>query len=163
MEMTTSTIHALIDQLQRIMYAEKKVRDEFNLCKQAVSSQELKAELDKYAGNVTDKILKLQRGFNYLMQEPQKHKAEVINKLIEETHQMLDYETDVYLKDLLIVTCFENINAYKTASYRTAYLFAAELGLDTVADLLQQILEWEIDTGKSLTSLSIHKINKAIN
>jgi hypothetical protein len=37
---------------------------------------------------------------------------------------------------------------------------AAELELDTVTDLLQQILEWETATGKSLSTVSISEFNK---
>ena len=151
---------ALVYQLQGLLYAENKVRDQFNTCESEISSDQLKTELDKYTDQAGEKTLKLQRAFNYLMQDPQKQKNEVINKLIKETRHMLGYAIDIHLKDVLLVTCFQNINAYKTATYRTAYLFAVELGLDTVADLLQQILEWEVETGKTLNSLSIHEFNR---
>ena len=156
-----NTIHdALVYQLQGLLYAENKVRDQFNACKSEISSEQLNTELDRYTDQAGEKTLKLQRAFNYLMQDPQKRKNEVINKLIKETQHMLGYATDTHLKDVLMVTCFQNINAYKTASYRTTYFFAVELELDTVAELLQQILEWEIETGKLLNQLSIHEFNR---
>lgn len=156
-----NSIHdALVYQLQGLVYAENKVKDQFDACKSEISSEELKMELDKYTDRAGEKTLKLQRAFNYLMQEPRKRKNEVIDRVIKETRHMLGYATEMHLKDVLMVTCFQNINAYKTASYRTAYLFAVELGLDTVADFLQQILEWELETGKSLNSLSIHEFNR---
>ena len=56
--------------------------------------------------------------------------------------------------------CIQTISGYKTAAYKTAHLFAIELELDTVADLLQQIIDWEMETGKSMSSLSIKEFNR---
>ena len=94
------------------------------------------------------------------MQEPARHKNEVVVKMMDETHHLLSYASSPHLKDILMIGCIQNINAYKTAGYRNAFLFAVELELDTAADLVQQMLDWELATGKRLSALSIHEFNK---
>jgi ferritin-like metal-binding protein YciE len=151
---------ALAYQLQGMLYAERKVRDEFETCQRQISSEEVSAEIHRYVGNADSNLQKLDRIFNYLMQEPIARKNDVILKMIEETHQLLGYTFSPHLKDILMVGCIQNINAYKSASYKSAYLFAVELEMDTAADLIQQILEWEMETAKVIASLSIHEFNK---
>jgi ferritin-like metal-binding protein YciE len=147
-------------QLQRMFYTEKKVREEFESCSKQITSVEVKDEITRYISNAENKLQKLERVFSYLMQEPGSKKNDVIVKMIDETHHLLSMTSTAHLKDVLMIGCIQNINAYKTAAYKTAYLFAVELELDTASDLLQQILEWEITTGKKLASLSVHEFNK---
>lgn len=157
-------IHTLQDalafSLQGLLYTEKKVKEEFRSCSHQISSEALKVEIRNYIDTERSKLLKLDRIFNYLMQEPMPRKNEIINRLIDETHQLLSYANTPHLKDILMISCIMNINAYKISSYRTAYLFSIELELDTASDLLQQILEWELETGKSLGNLAIEEFNK---
>jgi ferritin-like metal-binding protein YciE len=74
---------------------------------------------------------------------------------------MLSATTSPHLRDILAIGCLQNINAYKIAGYRSAYMFAVEMELDTPTDLLQQILEWEIDSSKTLSALAIEEFNNA--
>jgi ferritin-like metal-binding protein YciE len=151
---------ALAYQLKGLIYAETKVRDEFEICSHQITSPELKAEIQRYVGNRNYKLQKLDRIFNYLMQEPGLRKNEVIARMIEETHYLVSLTSSGHLRDILMVGCIQNINAYKIASYKTVYLYTLELELDTAADLAQQILEWELETSKTLSALSIHEFNK---
>ncbi len=159
------SIHTLQDalafQLQGLFYSEKFLRKELNACLPDVASEKLKKEMQKYAGQAENKILKFERIFNYLMQEPVTRKNEVIHKMIDEMHQILTFTiSSTHLKDMLRISCIQNLNAYKISGYRNAYMFAAELELDTAADLLQQILEWELATSKALSELSIEEFNR---
>jgi ferritin-like metal-binding protein YciE len=94
------------------------------------------------------------------MQEPLNRKNEISTKLMDDANQMLCNTGCTHLKDIIMISCIQNINAYKISSYKTAYLFAAELELDTATDLLHQILEWEIEIGKKLSALTINEFNK---
>lgn len=151
---------ALAFLLQGLYFAETKLKEEFPSCCSEISSPRIRNEINNYTRNADDKMLKLDRVFNYLMVEPITRTNEVVNKLMSETQQMLGSTTSSHLKNVLSIGCIQNINAYKIASYRSAYMIAVELELDTPADLLQQILEWEIETSKELAALSIEEFNK---
>ena len=161
MKTTITTLQdALAFQLQGLHYAETKVREEFSTCSHHLTSAKLKTEISKYMESSQDKILKLERIFNYLMQESVSRKNAVINELLRETEQMLSIADSPHLKDILMISCIQNICAYKVSSYKTAYLFSVELELDIAADLLQHILEWEVETANVLGILAIEEFNK---
>jgi ferritin-like metal-binding protein YciE len=160
MNKTIKTLQdALSYELQGMLYAEVKVRDEFKACSHHITSPEVKAIIQTYIDNAGNVKLKLDRVFNYLMMEPLPRKNEVVNKMIDETQHLLTYATSPHLRDILMIGCIKNINAYKTAIYQMSYLIAVELEMDTPADLIQQILEWELSTCKSLAGLSIREFN----
>ncbi|MBT1686455.1 DUF892 family protein [Dawidia soli] len=161
MDKTIKTLQdALTYQVQGLLYAEQKIREAFQSCNHHLESEDVKHALEDYADNAGNVSIKLDRIFNYLLIEPIARKNEVILKMIEETQFLLTYAARPHLKDILMVGCMKNINAYKTVNLRNCYLMAVELELDTVADLLQQMLEWELATGKRLAALSIHEFNK---
>lgn len=151
---------ALAYQLQGLSYAEKKVQKEFNACSHHLTSVKLKNEIEKYIDSSDSKLLKLERIFNYLMQEPTKRKNQVIDKLLDETHEMLSYTSSPHLKDILMISCIQNICAYKISGYKTASMFSVELELDTVTDLIQHILEWETQTSKTLAILALEEFSR---
>jgi ferritin-like metal-binding protein YciE len=150
---------ALAYQLQGLFYAEKAIREEFETCSSEITSEEVKTAIRKYIESADDKMLKMKRIFNYLL-KPLERKNEVINKLLDETHQLLSYATSPNLKDILMVSCIQKINAYKLAGYRTAYLFAVELEMDTAADLLQEVVSCEQQSAKELSELSLEEFNR---
>jgi ferritin-like metal-binding protein YciE len=152
---------ALAFLLQGLYYAETKLKEEFPLCSNKVTSTKIRNEIDNYTQSADSKMLKLERIFNYLMKEPLTRQNPAINDLMEETHDMLASTTSTHLRDILTIGCIQSINAYKIANYRSAYMFAVEMELDTATDLLQQILEWETDAHKALASLSIEEFNRA--
>jgi ferritin-like metal-binding protein YciE len=160
MNKTIKTLQdALSYQLQGMLFTEDKVRVEFKACSHHITSTEVKKIIQAYIDNADNVKLKLDRIFNYLMIEPRPRKNEVINKMIDETQHLMTCASSPHLKDILMISCVKNINAYKTASYQTCYLMAVELQMDTPADLIQQILEWELNTCKSLGGLSIREFN----
>lgn len=155
-----STQEALAFQLQGLFHIESKVRDELKHCMDHITSDKVKKEINEYADDSEGKLLKLERIFDYLMFEPLNRKNEVVSKMLSETYQMLTYKSSPHLKDMLIVSCVQNINAYKISAYRTAYLFAVAIELDSLIDLLQQILEQELETEKVLATLAIDEFNE---
>lgn len=161
MKTINSLSDALAFLLQGLYFTETKLKESFPWCCSEVSSINIRTEINIYANNADDKLLKLERIFNYLMKEPLTRDNNVMNELMNETHKMIAATTSSYLKDIVSIGCIQNINAYKISNYRSAYMIAVELELDTVTDLLQQILEWEIETGKVLARLSIEEFNKA--
>lgn len=149
--------------LQGLYYSEKRIKHELAACAYQVTSEDVALALQQYIEDANNKLLKIERIFNYIMQEPLIRKNGVIDQFIEETHYMLNCTAShQHLKDVLLLGCIQNLNAYKTASYKTAYLFASHLELDTASDLLQQMLEWELAMGRRLSSLSVSEFNKTL-
>lgn len=154
MKNTIQTLEdALAFQLQGLYYSEAKILSEFkNRCPE-LESEAIANNIRTYSLSAADKTLKIERIFNYLMKEPLSRKNEVIQAMIHETHLMLNSAASPSLRDTLVISCLQNINAYKLSSYKTAYRLAEELGVDPVCDLLQQILEWEYQASEDLANV----------
>jgi len=157
----TSLNDALAFQLQGLYFTERRLKEECHSRCSEITSRKIRREIENYTGSAYNKMLTLERVFNYLMEEPLSRKNDSINDLMNETHQILSATTSTHLRDILAIGCFQNINAYKIAAYRSAYMFAVELELDSATDLLQQILEWEIDSSKTFSALAIEEFNNA--
>lgn len=157
-------IHTLQDtlafQLQGLYFAETKIKEELGSRDYGISSPSLKKEVQRYAASADEKLLKYERIFNYLMQEPDSRNNTVITKLLDDTREMLTYTDSSHLRNILMVSCLQNLNAFKICAIKVAYMFTLELGLDTAADLLQQILEWELETAKALSRAALEEFNK---
>lgn len=151
---------ALAYELQGLYYAEKKIRKELASFLQAESSDKLTLEIMKYVRNTDNKLQMLERIFDYLMLEPDVRKNKVVADLFEETREMLNNTDSAHLKDILIVSALQNINAYLVSCLKIAYMFAVEQDLDCPSDLLQQFLESELDTGRLLSALAIEEFNR---
>jgi ferritin-like metal-binding protein YciE len=151
---------ALAYQLEGLYYAESKLAKQFPALQGRIISKRLQDVISTYTDSAPNKMLKLERVFNYLMKEPGRRTNKVLDELMVEPILMLESGTSDHLTDILTLGCIQNINAYKIASYRSAYLVAVELELDTAADLLQQVLEWEFEISRNLAQLFIEEFNQ---
>lgn len=156
-----SLVDALGYLMQGLYYAETRLIHDLDSCCSKVTASSLKREIENYISSSNNKVLKVERTLNYLMKEPLARKNDVIDKLLEATRLMLASSDVAHLRDQLAIACIQNINAYKATTYRTAYLFALELELDTVADIIQQILEWETASKKVLAEMANESLNSS--
>ena len=123
------------------------------------ASLSLRNEMKSYADSAENKLLKLERIFNYLMEEPTGRDSVIMDKMLKDTHHMLAYASTDKIRDVLIISCIQNINHFKIACYGTAQSLAIELGLTTVTDLLHEILSWEKQTDMNLSKIAIQEVN----
>lgn len=152
---------ALLCLLEKLYYAEIKIKEELAPCGLDVDSIAVKAEISKYTEIGSDKLQKLERVFHNLAYEPEYENVEVVDNLISETKRMMSLSDSPELKNILMIGCLQNINTYKISLYKTAHLLASELIVDTVSDILRQLLKWEIDAGKIFTLLAFEEFNHA--
>lgn len=151
---------ALAFLLQGLYFTETTIKKTLPACFRGISSEQIRSTFNNYATSADNKLLKLERVFNHLMTEPLTRNNEAIHQLVGEMHQILTATTTPHLRDMLSIGYMQNINTYKISSYRSAYLFAVELELDVVADLVEQILGWELETSQLLSQLAIEQFSR---
>lgn len=160
MKVNISTLgDALAFRLDELLDAEKKLKASMLNCLDKVSSNPLKQELKAYEKSCVNKIQNLERVYNYIMKEPTESKSKVIDRLIENTKDILKSPLSNEIRDVLLISCIQTINHFKIAGYKTAVTFARELELETGADLLELILHWEMETEKNLSSIAVNEVN----
>src|SRR5690554_3760821 len=103
---------AHINQLQEHYHVEYNQKQPVVKCLETVTSKKLKAEIANYAESTQNKLIKLERVFNYLMDEPEGRKNVAVNKMIEETHELLKCIINNNLRDSMMIACIQNINHF---------------------------------------------------
>jgi ferritin-like metal-binding protein YciE len=80
--------------------------------------------------------------------------------IIEEGNKILKEDMDPDVMDAAIVASSQKIEHYEICGYGTARSFAMQLGLDEVAELLNQTLDEEYEADRLLTEMAENRINK---
>jgi len=150
---------ALTYQLKGLYDAEIALQKAIPECVLHVKSVQLKSTLHKYEESTNDKILKLERAFNYLMTDPKGRRNAVLRRMINDTHEILDLTSSEKLKEVMLASCFQSLNQYKMANYKTSLAISVELQLEIVSDLLHEILVWEKGTSDALSKITAESIN----
>ncbi len=149
---------ALAYRLNGLYDVEKKLQESIPDCLHHVGSPALLNEMQKYADSTRDKVTKLERVFNYLMEEPEIHPDEVMEKMIEDVYELVTHAAEP-LRDALIISCLQNINHYKISGYGTARAMAMQLEFEKASELLNEILTWEKEMDQRLTLLAMEEVN----
>ena len=147
-------------QLQELHNSERAIKEKINTLLLYSESEELNEILLKYSESSDHKKLKLGRMFYYILVEPVDKSSSIVSTLLDETAFRLERTSSSKIKTLLLISGFQCINHFKLSLYRTALTYALELELDTVADLLHQIAEWERKTEKALNAQAHKEFSK---
>jgi ferritin-like metal-binding protein YciE len=148
-------------EIQSLYCGEASLKRKLEEIISAAPSKRLQEILQKYSESSADKQLKLDRILYYLMVEPSSQVNTIIDKLLDETLHRTKYIVSDEIKTRVIISDFEQINHFKITAYKTALLYSLELELDTVSDLLNQIIEWERKTRKALNDLYLEEFNNS--
>ena len=149
--------------LQGLLYCETQISNGYKSSRNHITSLDVRAVLEAYMENTENARLMLDQVFDHLLVEPVARKNNVVNKLVEETQELLTCTFTPNLRNILMIGCLKNISAYKIANYQTAYFLSAELELEAATDLLYQLLDAEQEATKGLDELSIKEFNKIHN
>ena len=86
-------------------------------------------------------------------------KCKGMDGLIDEGQQLMAENFDDEVMDAAIIGACQKIEHFEIASYGTARSYAQQLGMNDVAQLLQQTLDEEYQADEILTSLAISTVN----
>jgi len=148
---------ALAFQLNNMYDAEQKLQQEIGPCCRFPTFLHLQNEMNKYIEQSSNKIIKLERIFNYLMEEPGGISNAIIDKMLEDTQAVLKMADSSSLRDVLLTSSLLAINHYKLCVYSCAQVIALKLEIETVSDLLSEIVHWEKETNKALSKIALEE------
>ena len=86
-------------------------------------------------------------------------KCKGMEGLIEEGEKVMAENLEDEVMDAAIIGCSQKIEHFEIASYGTARTYAEQLGLNDVAQLLQQTLDEEYRADELLTNLAVTSVN----
>lgn len=86
--------------------------------------------------------------------------CEAMKGLIKEGKEMLEMDATEDVRDAGLIAAAQRVEHYEMAGYGTARAYAQELGLNEVADILQETLDEEEGANAKLNNLAINRLNE---
>ena len=145
---------ALIAEVVDLFDAEQQILGKMSRISQTATNPALKSLLDKHVGETRYQVDRLKHVFDLLQRTPPSEKCEAMCGLLQEIEEIIAAPGDSQVKDAVLVGALQRIKHYELAGYRTAIAFAEQLGLDDVAETLEQTLDEETQGIKKLTRLA---------
>jgi ferritin-like metal-binding protein YciE len=149
----------LVDELKDLYSAENQIIKALPRMEKAATSSELKRAFAKHLVETRRQAERLEQIGRALDIKVNGKKCKGIEGLLEEGKELIQEGLDENALDAGLIGAAQKVEHYEIAAYGTARTHAQLLGHDKVARLLQQTLEEEGATDKTLTALAEQIIN----
>lgn len=148
-----------LEQLRDLHSAEEQILKALPKMIAKTSHKELKSALQEHERITERQVDRLQQIFSELGEKPTGHKCKGMEGLIAEGEEVLKEFEDKDVLDAAIIASAQRVEHYEISGYGTARTFAAMLGFDRQADLLQETLNEEGEADHRLTGLAERVVN----
>ena len=158
--MSVQSLKALyVDLLKDTYNAEKQIIRALPKIAKAASSDDLQDALNEHLGVTKRHVDRLEKIFRALGKPPTGKKCKGMQGLLEEGNELLDEDIEPAVLDAGIIAAAQKVEHYEICAYGTLRTFAAQLGENQAAHLLQETLEEEREADVELTRLATQEIN----
>jgi ferritin-like metal-binding protein YciE len=144
----------LVNELRDLYSAEKQLTKALPKMAKAAADEELAQAFKDHLEQTQGHLQRLEDALGELESSTRGKPCAGMAGLIEEGGEMISENAPDVVKDAGLIGAAQRVEHYEIAAYGTAAAFAQELGLDRVADLLNETLEEEKETDALLTELA---------
>jgi len=148
------------DTLKDIYYAEKKILVALPKMAKAAQNVDLSAAFDKHKTETEGQVSRLEQVFELIDEKPQGKKCAAIEGILEEGQEIMKEYKGSPALDAGLLSAAQAVEHYEISRYGTLRTWAQEMGLDRAAKLLQETLDQEEATDRSLTELAETCVNQ---
>mgnify|MGYP000393559708 CR=1 FL=1 len=158
--MKMASLHdLLVAELKDLYSAETQLTKALPKMAKEAQSESLREAIESHLTETETQIERLDQIFEMLDIKPGRKKCKAMEGLIEEAEEHASEAEDA-VKDAAIIASAQRVEHYEMAGYGCARTFARLLGLDDVAELLQQTLEEEAAADEKLTEVAMSGANQ---
>ena len=155
-----SKLHKLFeDELKDIYWAEKALVKAIPKMVKKATSDELIEALEDHLEETEGHVQRCEHVFELLGKPAQAKKCEAMDGLITEAEDIMSESDEGVMRDAGIISAAQKVEHYEIATYGTLKTFAKTLGLDEIADILEETLNEEKNADETLTSVAESAIN----
>mgnify|MGYP002136403925 CR=1 FL=1 len=126
------------------------------------SDQSLKGSFRNHLAETRAQVERLKQVFKKLGEKPTKIKVLAIRGLIKDAEWVMKHIPNPEPLDAALIAAGSYVEHYEIAGYTSAIMWAEELGLDPIANLLSESLREEIAASGKLNGLAVSKIDKKV-
>ena len=149
----------LIMELKDLYSAENQLTKALPRMAKHARKPELRMAFEQHLRETENQITRIERVMEELGAKPRGKKCVGMEALIEEGKELMEMDADPDVLDAGLIGAAQKIEHYEIASYGTARTYAQQLGLDKIADTLQQTLDEESATNEKLTGRAESRVN----
>ena len=146
--------------LQDIYYAENQIAKSLPKMIAKATDPELKQGFETHLEETKGQIKRLEQVFQMHGQPVKGVTCAAMDGILEEATEIMGDVEDKEVLDAAMLASAQAVEHYEIARYGTLRTWAQQLGLNDAAKLLQQTLEEEENTDKTLTQLATGEANK---
>ncbi len=153
--MSLDSLHALlVNELKDLYSAETQLLKALPKMAKAAASPELRTAIQEHLTETERQVERLESIFEQLESSAKGKKCKAMAGLIEEGKEIIDEDGEDAVKDAALIGAAQKVEHYEIAGYGTTRTFAQLLGLDDIANLLQETLEEESAADEKLTEIA---------
>ncbi len=143
-----------IDELKDLYSAENQLLKALPKMAEAATAKTLKAGFRKHLKQTEGHVERLKRVCADLKVSPTGKTCKAMQGLIKEGQEVIDEDAAPEVKDAALIAAAQRVEHYEIAGYGCVRTYAQLLGNKRAAQLLNQTLQEEGDTDKTLTKLA---------
>jgi ferritin-like metal-binding protein YciE len=155
-----SKLHKLFEEeLKDIYWAEKALVKALPKMIKKATADDLVEALEDHLEETEGHVQRCEQVFEMLGKPAQAKKCEAMDGLITEAEDIMSESDEGVMRDAGIISAAQKVEHYEIATYGTLKTFAKTLGLNDIADLLEETLNEEKNADETLTSVAESSIN----
>jgi len=145
--------------LKDIYFAERQILKTLPKLAKAAKSEELKSAFLTHRDETEGHVDRLQTVFEMIGKRPQTKTCEAIKGLLEEGDEIMEEYAGSEALDAGLLAGGQAVEHYEMSRYGTLKTWAAQLGMEDAATLLDQTLQEEKKIDALLSKLAQAKVN----
>jgi len=157
----TNLRDALVDEIRDIYNAEKQIVKALPRIVKGVTSDELSEALQSHLKETQGHVTRLERVFELLDEKARGKQCAGMEGILEEGSQALEEDAEDSVKDAMLIAGCQRVEHYEITAYGTCIAWAQALGLDEVAEVLEETLAEEKAADEKLSAIAESGINEA--
>jgi ferritin-like metal-binding protein YciE len=143
-----------VAELKDLFSAENQLVKALPKMVKAATSKELKQGFQHHLKQTKQHVARLKKVFADLDAAPRGKKCKAMEGLLKEGQEVINEDADPDVKDAALIAAAQRVEHYEIAGYGCVRTYARILGREQAAELLQQTLNEEGETDKTLSELA---------
>jgi len=152
----------LIEELKDLYDAEKQLVKALPKMAKAAGNDDLRMGFENHLEETKGHVQRLEQAFELLEEKAKSKPCEAMKGLIAEGSETMQEDFSEPLLDSAIICAAQKVEHYEIAGYGTVAAWSRALGLDEVAELLEQTLEEEKAADRKLSEVADGIIAEAV-
>jgi ferritin-like metal-binding protein YciE len=149
-----------VDQLQDLLWAEKKLVKTLPKMQDAATSPQLKDAFSNHLSQTQNHVSRLEQIFGIIGEEVDTTKCPAMAGIVDEGEDIIDdTEEGTAQRDVGLIFAGQKAEHYEIATYGGMVTLAKTLGYNDAADVLSQTLSEEKEADALLTQIAENNVN----